>query len=98
MEIFVKLDGKDDIQDMTAVISWAQDFPRFSHDVPEADKREAIEYVVQCRVDMGNENFCPQLAVAVYIPSIQLTPPVKRRFGFVDLVIKGHQRTELRSY
>lgn len=57
MEIFVWWNGKDDIQD----------FPRFSHDVPEADKREAIEYVVQCWVDMGNEEFCPQLAVTVYI-------------------------------
>lgn len=84
LEIFTRVYGDekeeddDDEQDMEAVVRWAQDFPRLSRDVPPADKREAIEYAVQSWLDMGDENFCRDLAVTVLGPRVQVTGPVVR--------------------
>lgn len=79
LEIFIRLHyDKDDEQDMEAVVRWAHDPPRLSHDVPPADKREAIAYAVKSWLEMGDEKFCRDLAVAVLGPTVQITPPVVR--------------------
>lgn len=78
LEIYIRLHDEDDEEDMEAVVRWAQDVPRLSHDVPPADKREAIEYAVKSWIDMGDEKFCRDLAVAVLGPSVQVTPQVVR--------------------
>lgn len=80
LDIFFRLhsDLDDDEQDMEAVVRWAQDGPRLSHDVPPADKREAIEYAVKSWIDMGDEKFCRDLAVTVLGPRAQAIPQVVR--------------------
>lgn len=79
LETYTRLHyDKDDEQDMEAVVTWAQDRPRLSHDVPPADKREAIQYALRSWTEMGDEKFCRDLAVAVLGPTVQVTPQLVR--------------------
>lgn len=79
LEIYIRLQyDKEDEQDMESVLRWAQDGDRLSHDVPSADKREAIQYALKSWLEMGDERFCQELAVTVLGPTVQVTPPLVR--------------------
>lgn len=79
LETYVRLQhNKEDEQDMESVLRWAQDGDRLSHDVPSADKREAIHHALKSWLEMGDERFCQELAVSVLGPTVQVTPPLVR--------------------
>ena len=79
LEIYIRLQyDKEDEQDMEAVLRWAQDGTRLSHDVPFVEKRDAIQYALRSWLEMGDERFCRELTVTVLGPTVQVTPPLVR--------------------
>lgn len=79
LDIFVRVNRWEEFQDMEAVQQWVQDDDRLCRDVADEDgRREAIKYAVQSWAEMGDDEFCRQLAVRTYGERVQFTPSLAR--------------------
>lgn len=76
LEIFLRLYADNlDFEDMQTVLEWAQDDLVLRKDVPEEEKRKAINFAVECWLEIGDEELLWLFAARIYGTTVQCTPP-----------------------